>query len=118
MISVRVELLRSRIEVQQEHIHRIMGKDAALVDELQTYNDGVALLSPLASSVDNLSGDSKMLNEQIEQARQNEISTYLNLCDEHCNAFEKRAEIYKNFADKNVTDNAAYRFDTFKMALL
>jgi hypothetical protein len=88
LISARVELLHSRVEVQNDHINRIMGKDAALVDELQTFNDGLALLTPLAGSSDNLSGDAKMLHEQIEKARENEISNYHRLCDEHCNAFE------------------------------
>ena len=49
--------------MHHDHINRIIGKDAALVDELQTYNDGLALLTPLAGSAENLSGDAKMLHE-------------------------------------------------------
>jgi len=89
LIYTRVELLKCKIEVQQDHHDRIVGQDAALFDELLTCKDSVALLSPHADSND-LQGDAKMLHKQVEEARENEIRTYQALCDDHCNAFKKR----------------------------
>lgn len=44
LIRARKELLDSKIEVQSDHINRIIGEDAALVDELQSFTDALELL--------------------------------------------------------------------------
>ena len=59
-----------------------------------------------------------MLHEQVEKVRQNEINTFHHLCDEHCNAFEKRADIYENFSENHLRSDAEYNFDNFRSELL
>jgi hypothetical protein len=44
LILARVELLHCKIEVQEDYVQRIIGQDAAAVDELQSFNDGLKLI--------------------------------------------------------------------------
>lgn len=108
LIRARVELLQSKIDVQHDYIHRIIGEDAAAVDELQTFTDSHKLLEGIAGFTDNLQGDGKIIMEQVEKARKNEINAFHRLVDEHCNAFERRAQIYAEFADEGLRENVDY----------
>lgn len=54
LIRARVELLQSKIDVQHDYIQRIIGEDAAAVDELQSYTDSHKLLEGIAGSTDGL----------------------------------------------------------------
>lgn len=74
LIRARVELLQTKIDVQSDYISRIIGEDAAAVDELQTFKDGHKHLEALGGPTDNLQGDAKLIVDQIEGARQKEVN--------------------------------------------
>lgn len=118
LIRAKVELLQTKIDIQSDYVHRIIGEDAAAVDELQNFTDIHKHLEGLAGPTDNLQGDAKLLFDQIESARHKEVNQFHTLCDDHCNAFERRAMVYKDMADDKVRDNINYKFDAFKTELL
>lgn len=74
LIRARVELLQTMIDIQHDYIHRIIGEDAAAVDELQTFSDNHKLLEGHAGPHDNLTGDAKLLVDTIEKLRQEEVN--------------------------------------------
>jgi len=120
LIKARTELLHCKIEVQRDYLRRIIGdnEDAAAEDDLKTFEDNLNEIEKLCDHSETLQGDGKMLHEQIELIKENEINNFHKLCDDHCNAFERRGEIYADFVDDSIKDDADYSFDNFKTELL
>lgn len=54
-------MLQTKIDIQHDYINRIIGEDAAAVDELQNFMDAHKHLEGMAGPSENLQGDAKLL---------------------------------------------------------